>query len=351
MQRTEISWTDFSSNPLKYRSADGEVVWACIHKSEGCRNCYSEKIAARYKRGGPFTAPAMEKLTPFLDEKELRHILTYKPASGKRCFVGDMTDIFGEWVPDELLDKLFAVFALRQDVTFQILTKRPERMREYLQDDCKQRSLKVGDAIEAFGHERPWGSLPLNNVWLGCSVEDQKTADERIPLLLQAPAAVRFVSYEPALGPVDFANLLQKHTGYKDPALATTSFDALRGCGTYPSHVTGIPIDVESDHLDWVIVGGESGPGARPFNIQWARDVVKQCKAAGVACFVKQLGRSVIVEGSLDTFLHDHPQVGSWGVPQEGGLVLHPSDSKGGDWNEWPADLRVREFPKQEVLA
>src|SRR4051812_14758294 len=121
MQKTNIEWTatprpdgtlepGYSANPLKYRDAAGNVVWGCVKTSPGCAHCYAETLAKRYGRGGPFTAATMRGLTPFLDEKELHRMLTYKPAAGKKCFVGDMTDVFGEWVPDELLDRLFAVF-------------------------------------------------------------------------------------------------------------------------------------------------------------------------------------------------------------------------------------------------
>lgn len=151
---------------------------------------------------------------------------------------------------------------------------------------------------------RPEFQWPLPNVWLGVSVEDQATADERIPLLLRTPAAVRFVSYEPALGPV---NLLR----YMSVPLAE--------------------IDNPGAMLDWVIVGGESGPGARPFDIQWARNTVAQCKAAGVACFVKQVGSVPMERGERWRY---EPKL---------------KDRKGGDWEEWPEDLRVREFPEVRV--
>src|SRR5690606_22056971 len=139
---------------------------------------------------GPYNAGVMAGLTPFLDEKELHRMLTYKPAAGKRCFVGDMTDVFGEWVPDELLDRLFAVFALRPDVTFQILTKRPERMRTYFAGDPDELLQRWGDQALTLGQpdedaEEAIARLecvqcvdyPLQNVWLGTSVENQETAD------------------------------------------------------------------------------------------------------------------------------------------------------------------------------
>jgi len=313
MNLSPIEWTDYTSNPLRYRDPDGNIVHACIHKSGGCLHCYAEVMSKRWGRKGlPFTAENMKPLTPFLDEKELHHMLTYKPAAGKRCFVGDMTDIFGEWVPDELLWELFSVFALRSDVTWQVLTKRADRMMRLLLDnewESKEGGVPFWAMVEGCAqrryHDRTgedpslWLAVhgPLPNVWLGVSAEDQKNADERIPLLLQTPAAVRFVSYEPALGPVEF------------------------DCGpgrSGPHRYFSVEVDhPEDQRLDWVIVGGESGPGARPFNIQWARVVVAQCQAAGVAVFYKQGGAS--------------------------NKCAH--DSKGGHFECLPSDLKIREFP------
>jgi len=304
MNRTGIEWTTFSANPLKYRDRDGRVVWGCVHKSAGCRNCYSEVLAKRYGRGGPFTAQVMKGLTPFLDDAELRQMARAKRigglvVSGGRCFVGDMTDLFGEWVPDDLLNRLFSeVLERRQDVTWQLLTKRADRLRAYL-------SWRYGE-----------GRIPARNIHVGVSVEDQATADERIPLLLQTPAAKRFVSYEPALGPVDFDGGWATGPGW------------LRGYHAEPVHACGgdektcaarcpEAEQTQNDRLDWVIVGGESGPGARPFNPAWAVDTVSQCREAGVACFYKQGGAS--------------------------NRCAH--DAKGGHFECFPAALQVREFP------
>jgi hypothetical protein len=174
------------------------------------------------------------------------------------------------------------------------------------------------------GFMRRW---PLPNVQLGVSVEDQATADARIPLLLQTPAAKRFVSYEPALGPVDFRPWLND---IRIPS-------CMSGDGPYQG----------PNRLDQIIVGGESGPGARPFDIQWARNTVRQCREAGVACFVKQMG-SCITGLNLDG-----PPVSS--PPRREGFLVHWTDKKnntfglcdrkGGDPSEWPEDLRVQEFP------
>ncbi|HHS84313.1 MAG TPA: DUF5131 family protein, partial [Gammaproteobacteria bacterium] len=194
--------------------------------------------------------------------------------------------------------------------TMQLLTKRPERMRSYLSNpltkgrifvaamDMCYPDLKVYTEDERAGCQnalrrgRWW---PLPNVWIGVSVEDQASADERIPLLLDTPAAVRFVSAEPLLGPVDL------------------QYASFNGADSLES----------MDGLDWVVVGGESGPKARPFNTDWALSIVEQCRAAGVPCFVKQLGGHVI----------------------QGGERRIKKNKKGADMSEWPHELRVREYP------
>jgi protein gp37 len=225
MKATDIEWTDFSSNALQYRDGAGRVVWACAKISPGCQRCYSEAIAERFNRGKEFTVANMTDLTPFVCDKEMKHVLTAKvvdkiEVSGKRCFVGDMTDWFGSWVEDRLLDKLFAMMAIRKDVTFQVLTKRPERAAEYL--NAPHRHQDIHEAVKGImgydNSKRPAinrSDLPLKNVWIGTSVEDQKRADERIPHLLACPAAVRFLSCEPLLGPVDLTMWLGYNPNYE----------------------------------------------------------------------------------------------------------------------------------------
>jgi protein gp37 len=294
MNKTSIEWTTFSANPLKYRDASGDVVWGCVHASPGCINCYSEATAKRWDKGGPFNVPTMNGLTPFLDEGELHHMLTAKtiektPVSGSRCFVGDMTDIFGEWVPDDLLNRLFShVLEIRTDVTWQILTKRAERMHRYL-------SWRWGG-----------GRIPSRHIHIGVSCEDQKRADERIPHLLQTPVAVRFISAEPLLEGLDIAK-----------------------------HRPG------ANRL-WVIVGGESGHGARPCRVWWIRNIVGQCRDADVPVFVKQFGSAPEIEqgcGDCDPCLHGQRCYQSYHI----GMEL--KDHKGGNMSEWPEDLRIRQFP------
>lgn len=345
MNRTSIEWTDFTANPLKYRDAAGHVVWGCVHASPGCQNCYAETLAKRYGRGGPFTVPVMNGLTPFLDDDELHKMLTAKsvggkPVSGSKCFPFDMTDVFGEWVPNELLDRIFAVLAIRDDVTWQLLTKRAERMRAYLSDPKtpdrianiigfryakpeRARSL-IGQDGTGFSVAPRW---PLPNVWPGVSGEDQERYEDRVIHLMRTPATVRFVSVEPVLGDIDLR--LRFHSDSSDP--------------------TGPRV---RDLIHWVIVGAESGVGARPPELRWIRSLVRQCQAAGVAAFVKQLG-PVVETRNDDGFEGDTPT--SWPMDTRTrdvdlgyqGDPLHVFlRKKGGDPSQWPEDLRVREYPE-----
>jgi protein gp37 len=178
-----------------------------------------------------------------------------------------MTDLFGEWVPDEMIDRVFAVMALSPQHTFQVLTKRPERMREYVSEECFGAAERVWgewDNIVGGPIAAEWPGWPLPNVWLGVSAENQEQADERIPELLNTPAAVRWLSCEPLLEPVDLA-----------------SHKAIEADGTF----TGWRIP---HGIDWAVVGGESGSGARACHVGWIRSIVRQGQVARVPVFVKQ---------------------------------------------------------------
>lgn len=330
---SKIEWTEASWNPLRATFVEdyqGLAGWHCVHASEGCRNCYAEKINLRLGTRLNYTAPNTSKITPILETNVLLQPLHWRKP--RRIFVCSMTDLFGEWHTDEMIDRVFAVMALCPWHTFQVLTKRAERMHSYftsLNDGATaaQRGFDAclwADTVTGFtlGVGRSLERIPsgLPNVWLGVSVEDQKNANERIPWLLKTPAIVRWVSYEPALASVDFRNINHDNL---------VGIDSLTG-----DHGVLRPFAGRSDRkLNWVVVGGESGPGARPFDAQWARDTIAQCKAASVSCFVKQLGTK-----PFDTFL-DKP------------FHLIKTDRKGGDWSEWPQDLRVREYPQTAAVA
>lgn len=278
-------------NPLKYRrKSDGKVVWGCVKTSPGCAHCYSEALALRWDRGRLFNARNMEEMEPFLDEAELQQMLTAKKVSGSKVFVGDMTDVAGEWVSDDLLDHLFAVMALRGDATFQVLTKRADRLATYFATGKPWQRIsfwmfdhnKYSRLAAEVGGRKTW---PLPNVWLGVSAENQQYADERIPRLLATPAAVRFVSYEPALGPLTLHKYLAECEcghGHGFTACPNTGGVA-RVC-----HVPECPCHGLRPRLHWLIAGGESGPGHRPCEIEWFASLARQCAAAGVAFHMKQ---------------------------------------------------------------
>jgi protein gp37 len=274
---SSIEWTD----------ATWQITTGCSVVSPGCTNCYAQQLAGTRLRHHP----AREGLTSDskagpvwngqvrFNEQWLEQPLKWKRP--RKIFVSAHGDLFHEAIPDEWIDRVFAVMALAPQHTFQVLTKRAERMRDYVRwvIDNRQRFTKWaanGAAIARdVGRERTapprW---PLPNVWLGVSVEDQVRADERIPLLLDTPAAKRFISAEPLLGPIDLGHL----------RASAATYNALAGL------YQDIDATVECTALDWVIVGGESGPHARPMHPDWARSLRDQCRAAGVPFFFKQYG-------------------------------------------------------------
>jgi protein gp37 len=205
-----------------------------------------------------------------------------KPLSWKkprRIFVNSMSDLFHEDMPEAVIDQVFAVMALCPQHTFQVLTKRAERMRKYLIARNGMGNSALCRAINAIpaalGNRHGALEMPLPNVWLGVSVEDQQRADERIPHLLATPAEVRFLSCEPLLGPVDLAGYLD---GHEDNGV-----DLSRDVGSRVGACIGW-----TPPLDWIIAGGESGPGKRPMDLAWMRSLRDQCAAAGVPFFGKQ---------------------------------------------------------------
>jgi protein gp37 len=259
-----------------------------------------------------------------------------------------MTDLFGEWVSDEWLDKIFAVMALTPQHTYQVLTKRPERMQEYISsrqptnDEYWPRTiwrsmhkvLNVAKWPDDFQDDRSqrW---PLKNVWLGVSCEDQKTADERIPLLLQTPASVRWVSAEPLLGPLGLSHYLAYDDNNGDGEFLEVhgwAYNSWSGGFMGPNTHHDSTYAPEPG-LHWIVIGGESGPGARPCYLKYIRDLIDQCKAAKVPAFVKQLGAYAVAKTRAD------------GSPLS---ALFRVDRKGGDITEWPLDLKIREMPRCE---
>lgn len=272
--RTTIEWTDATWNPIR----------GCTRVSEGCRNCYAEIMAARFSDPGQWGHGIARRVklpdggtdhrwTGKLELIETRLDQPLRWRAPRRIFVNSTSDLFHEAALDEWIDRVFAVMALAPQHTFQVLTKRPERMREYL---AANPGIRIRTEMPRIAGPLPVIEMdwPLPNVWLGTSVEDQASADARIPHLLATPAAVRFVSAEPLLGPVDLDEIAIPRPDLR----ASVIWSALRGWGGAPAK------------LDWVIVGGESGPGARPMRPDWARSLRDQCVAAGVPFFFKQWG-------------------------------------------------------------
>jgi len=262
MGDTSIEWTQKTWNP----------VTGCTKVSPGCDHCYAEGIARRFAGGPAFPNGFEVTLRPERLEQPLRW---RKPS---RVFVNSMSDLFHQDVPDDYIARVWAVMAASPQHTYQVLTKRHGRMRSLLNSHAFRRAV----ANELAGLDVPFERVrtaqwPPKNVWLGVSAEDQKRADLRIPALLETPAAVRFVSAEPLLGSLNLAT--------------------------------------EWAGLDWVIVGGESGPGARPMDLLWASSLVNDCHVLGIAPFVKQLGSA-------------------------------HGPHKGGDMATWPGELQVREYPR-----
>ena len=303
--KTGIAWTDATWNP----------VTGCTKVSAGCKHCYAERVFPRAYAGqtidvalppeGAWRNPEMAKrprrFTDVMTHPDrLDQPLRWRKP--RRVFVNSMSDLFHDDVPDAFIAQVFAVMAGAWQHTFQILTKRPERMHRLIDSEVfyEAFSRAVYELFDDPGASADWWPLP--NVWLGVSVEDQATADQRIPLLLETPAALRFVSYEPALGPVDFVR-------------AVNQLDWLS------------PASLTPGGIDWIIVGGESGPNARPFDVDWARNTIRQCRASGVACFVKQLGANPWFDRAND-------------------YACELDHRAGADMAEWPVDLRVQEWPE-----
>lgn len=299
--RTGISWTDSTWNPVR----------GCSRVSAGCEHCYAEGVAGRFSGPGlPYEGlvritpkgakvwNGKTKMVPHMLDQPLRW---KKP---RRIFVNSMSDLFHESISNEDITSVFGVMSAAPRHTFQVLTKRAARMLEWFSWMRRDPIAKLAEAAHGLEWERdavynrkPDGNVPvwpLPNVWLGVSAENEEALEARVPELLDTPAAVRFVSYEPALGPIDFGQWLDSGS----PAMPW---------------------------LDWIIVGGESGAGARPFRQEWALSTVQQCAAAGVSVFVKQMGARCLDE--------------------DGGRIRF-RDGAGADPNEWPEELRVQQFPE-----
>jgi protein gp37 len=315
--KSGIEWTDATWNPTT----------GCDRVSPGCAHCYALDLAARLKLAGakayqrdgdPRTSGPGFGLTLHPDRLE-QPLRWTRP---RRIFVDSMSDLFHELVPDDFLDQVFAVMALAPQHTFQVLTKRPARMREYLSPFDWRGGSQVGRIMVQMAERvprAPWHGWPLPNVWLGTSVENQHWADVRIPELLATPAEVRFLSCEPLLGPIDLDRSIggTRWLGGQRGHAGTH-----RGRGDVWTDGTPCPQTPHHHHddrcgrgVDWIIVGGESGPEHRPIDPAWVRGLRDQTVDADVAFFFKQWGGR---------------------TPKAGGRELD-----GRTWDEFPAAARA----------
>ena len=294
--KSKIEWTEASWN----------CVTGCTKVSAGCDHCYAETFAERWRGipGHHFEQGFDVRLWPE------RLDIPRRWTRPRRIFVNSMSDAFHDAVPDSFLDDMFAVMADCQQHTFQLLTKRHARMRSYLTN--------------------AWPD-PLPNVHVGVSAEDQGWAVKRVHALLATPAAVRWVSAEPLLGPIDLRNLKMGNGAL---------IDAL--CGDVKSPKGEIYAACPGS-VAWVVAGGESGPGARPMHPAWARSLRDQCKAARTPFFFKQFGAWRPLRNG------EYPPPGETVTMHERGAQSDPilvrHGGKNGDPDRWPTDLQVREYP------
>lgn len=345
---TGIEWTDATWNP----------VVGCERVSPGCAHCYAKQLHDQRHRAHLEGKPIAKQYAQPFEVVQLKPERLYYPLSWRqprRIFVNSVSDLFHDDVPDAFVDQVLAVIALSaaygRGHVFQVLTKRPQRMRDYFAATPAE---QWADRLAAAAFELPLGNYedadchvansingvlaegrnagwPLRNLWLGVSVENQRFADERIPLLLETPAAVRFLSCEPLLGPVrlDRLDIPVSGPGSSLPASPPAwrrigPLDGFVGSVDHKGYCVG---SVALPRIDWVIVGGESGniEEARPMKAAWARALRDQCVAAGVAFFFKQWG-----EYAPLTFSDGSEEMGWFGRRTAG------RELDGRTWDEMP---------------
>jgi protein gp37 len=332
-EKTKIQWCDHTFNP-----------WiGCAKVSPGCENCYAEvstpsrAMGIKWGKGQPRQRTSASNWREpikwnrhawICDACGMFHtanadcegVRGHRP----RVFCASLADWLDDEVPIEWLTDLLKLIHDTPNLDWLLLTKRPQNWRTRIEKAMHQMELTSGDWLHGWLNDEPPAT-----VWIGTTTEDQQRADERIPELLKIPARVRFLSVEPMLGPVDLDLVEDGRESEHEKSWAKPTE---RGCG-----------------IDWVIVGGESGSKSRPCNVDWIRSVVRQCQAAGVPCFVKQLGARPI-ETLCEGLNARGTPCGGREVEAENRVTAtaelkfqHP---KGGDMAEWPEDLRVREFPE-----
>ncbi len=296
-------------NPIRaYDKVSGKRGWFCIHAGEGCRYCWAEALNVRGGdtggNGHAYIAQNLDKVRIELHEPTLLQPLKWR--TPRTIFVCSTNDLFGHWVKEEWLNQIFAVASLCRGHTFIVVTKRPPLMRSFLSAPGRAHKIdgaawsilgtRVGSKVKHGGDWR--ASLPLPNVWGLISVSTQPDADRDIPTLLSTPLAVRGISAEPLLGPIDLTEIKTR-----TPEGHAWMLDAL---------TPDVAIEDGAVSLDWVIVGGESGKSARPMHPDWARKIIADCDAAGVAKFFKQWGRWLPMDQADDPLHEQCQSVGVW---------------------------------------
>lgn len=318
--KSNIEWTETTWNP----------VTGCSKVSPGCAHCYAETLTRRYAGAAGWP----ETFLPWTPENAEQNVVIHKDRihqpsrwiKPRMIFVNSMSDLLHENIPDIYVEMIIDEMERASHHTYQVLTKRATRMREILQRRerrkldyanafalCPTEEMRTSPAAKDARKRAEAG--PPKHIWWGVTVENQRWADERIPILLDTPAAVRFISAEPLLGPLDLKPYLycQCNAWSRRAAMRQEQRD------NEPIHSATCPISANGSYrkLGWVIIGGESGPHHRTFDPEWARDLVRQCRDAGVPAFMKQMG----------------------------------GNRPGNKLEDLPEDLRVREFPVLAVPA
>lgn len=351
--KTTIEWATRTWNPVR----------GCSRVSPGCDNCYAMRQAHRF--AGP--GKPYDGLTTLRRGKvEWTGVARFVPGElgaplrwrkPERIFVNSMSDLFHHSLTNEEIAAVFGVMAATPHHTHQVLTKRPERALEFFAwlkakadaNSSTELGICVAHASQHLGKGLPefmphltadWPTWPLPNVWLGVSVENKRTARNRVPLLLDTPAAVRFLSCEPLLENPNIDRALLVCGG----CLSKDVRAGLDWLPTDPARVTYKPQSlrgIDQKTVDWVIVGGESGPGARALEVDWIRTIVAQCTAANVPVFVKQFGAHVLDVPRNEGGFHVRDPNGDSVTAVR--VILR--DRKGGDLSEIPGNW-PREFPQ-----
>ena len=317
--KSKIEWTEATWNP----------VVGCAKVSEGCRNCYAMRVAHRLAGMGQerYKGLTVRRSSGVEWNGKVRTVpealeIPLRWKRPRRIFVNSMGDLFHPSVPEEFIARIFTVMALAKHHTFQILTKHPDLMLQWMKDHTSISGKMIGYIEQVNGKNKELISvegipLPLPNVWLGVSVEDQKSADERIPILLQVPAAVRWLSMEPLLGPVDLTPIAPPAYQLLSKYYEGNTFDP-SGSQKPLERMTGY-----FPKINWIVVGGESGSKARPMHPDWVRSLRDQCTAVSVPFFFKQWGEWKPIHHTDDP---------DWCTDIEGDLAI--MDAKGYRWED-----------------